>query len=105
MSDLISREDAIKVFSQRARILQGEYGDLGGACSGAMKIIESLPSAEPERKKGMWLEKEVTTVGKCRIKELQSAKCSVCGRYHTTPFLYYFGDYNYCPSCGARMTR
>ena len=47
MDDLIRREDAIEVLSQRVRILQGEYGDLGGACSGAVKIIESLPSAKP----------------------------------------------------------
>lgn len=48
MSDLIRREDAIKVLSQRAEILRGEYGDLGGACSGALKIIKAMPSAEPE---------------------------------------------------------
>ena len=48
MSDLIKRDDAIKILSQRAEILQGEYGDLGGACSGVLKIIESLPSTESE---------------------------------------------------------
>ena len=37
------------------------------------------------------------------IKEWQSAKCSVCGKYHTTPYLYYFDDFNFCPNCGARM--
>jgi hypothetical protein len=50
MSDLIRRKDAIKILSERAEILRGEYGDLGGACSGAVKLIEALPSAEPERK-------------------------------------------------------
>ena len=37
------------------------------------------------------------------IEEWQSAKCSKCGKYHTTPYLYFFTDYAYCPNCGARM--
>ena len=49
MSDLIRREDAIEILSERAESLRGMQGDLGGACRGAMRIIESLPSAEPER--------------------------------------------------------
>ena len=36
------------------------------------------------------------------IEEWQSAKCSKCGKYHTTPYLYYFTDYAYCPNCGVR---
>ncbi|MBP5782056.1 MAG: hypothetical protein J6W04_00800, partial [Bacteroidales bacterium] len=48
MSDLIRREDAINALSGRAKSLRGEFGDLGGACSGAAKIIEALPSAEDE---------------------------------------------------------
>ena len=50
MSDLINREDAIEILSERAESLRGMNGDLGGACRGAMRIIEALPSAEPERK-------------------------------------------------------
>ena len=50
MSDLIRREDAIEILSERAESLRGMQGDLGGACRGAMRIIEALPSAEPERK-------------------------------------------------------
>ena len=37
------------------------------------------------------------------IEEWQSARCSVCGKYHTTPYMYYFNDFAYCPSCGAKM--
>lgn len=51
-------------------------------------------------KHGRWEEK---TVSYYRIEQWQSARCSVCGRYHTTPYLYYFTDYNHCPSCGAQM--
>lgn len=35
--------------------------------------------------------------------EMQSAKCSLCEKYLTTPFLYYFNEYAYCPNCGAKM--
>lgn len=37
------------------------------------------------------------------IDEWQSARCSVCGKYHTTPYMYYFDHFNYCPNCGAKM--
>ena len=40
---------------------------------------------------------------KAHIDEWQSAKCSRCGLYHTTPYLYYFKDYKYCPNCGCEM--
>ena len=57
-----------------------------------------------EFKSGKWKEKEVFVEGEAKaIEEWQSAKCSVCGRYHTTPYLYYFNNYAYCPNCGAKM--
>ena len=37
------------------------------------------------------------------IEEWQSARCSVCHKYHTTPYMYYFDNYNFCPNCGADM--
>ena len=37
------------------------------------------------------------------IKDWQSARCSQCRRYHTTPFLYSLTSYPFCPMCGARM--
>lgn len=49
-----------------------------------------------------WIEREVIDAGEVCL-NLQSAKCSKCGRYHTTPYLYYFYEYNYCPHCGRRM--
>lgn len=55
-------------------------------------------------KHGKWIEREVVTDNKAEvIGEWQSAKCSVCGKYHTTPYLYYFSHYDYCPHCGAKM--
>jgi len=46
-----------------------------------------------------WINKEVLNG-----QMFQSAKCSACGCYHTTPYAFnHFTKYNYCPSCGAKM--
>lgn len=53
---------------------------------------------------GRWEEKEVTDdLGAKVITEWQSCKCSVCGKYLTTPYMYFFTCYAYCPNCGAHM--
>lgn len=67
----------------------------------AVKALSALPSAQPERKRGKWIERGVYPNGS--ITEWQSAKCSACGRWHTTPYLYYFSHTTYCPNCGADM--
>lgn len=67
----------------------------------ATSVLEELPSAE--RKKGKWDEQKVFDTKGSGIEEMQSAKCSKCGRYHTTPYLYFFDDFNFCPNCGADM--
>ena len=54
-------------------------------------------------KKGEWLERTVENVKAAGVEEIQSARCSVCGLYHTTPYMYYFSEYKYCPNCGAYM--
>lgn len=64
-------------------------------------IIKAAPSAD--RPSGEWVEKEVMVDEDTNITEWQSAKCSVCGKYHTTPYMYYFDSFNYCPNCGAKM--
>ena len=56
-----------------------------------------------DRPSGEWVEKEVVVDEDTDITEWQSAKCSVCGKYHTTPYMYYFDSFNYCPNCGAKM--
>ena len=58
-----------------------------------------------EHKRGQWTEKQIVQEhgDEPIIDEWQSASCSECGRYHTTPFMYFFHDYNYCPYCGADM--
>ena len=64
--------------------------------------VKNMPTIEPEQRTGKWIDREVIDK-KNVIEEWQSARCSVCGRYHTTPYMYYFDSYNYCPNCGADM--
>lgn len=54
-------------------------------------------------RRGRWEEREHFANVECPINEWQSARCSICGKYHTTPYMYYFDLYNYCPNCGAKM--
>lgn len=65
-------------------------------------ILEALSA---DAVQGEWKDKEVfnDTDDDHIVEEWQSARCSVCGKYHTTPYMYYFDDFNYCPNCGARM--
>ena len=57
------------------------------------------------RPHGEWKDKEVfnETDDDHIVDEWQSARCSVCGKYHTTPYMYYFDNFNFCPNCGADM--
>ena len=65
--------------------------------------VISLLITQPiiEQKTGKWEERKVSS--ERVIDEWQSARCSVCGKYHTTPYMYYFNDFNFCPNCGADM--
>lgn len=71
------------------------------------EIADILERADADRPQGEWVEKTKfhNADDDPIIEEWQSAKCSVCGKYHTTPYLYYFDDYNYCPNCGADMRK
>ena len=92
-TDLISRADAIDaVASITMSIHLSEV-----ICD---KLL-ALPSADAVH--GEWVEKEVMVDEDTNITEWQSARCSVCGKYHTTPYMYYFDNFNFCPNCGAKM--
>ena len=47
--------------------------------------IKHLPSAQPERKKGRWINMD------------DHVMCSCCGATH------YGSDKNFCPNCGAKI--
>ena len=65
--------------------------------------INHMPTIEPERKKGKWIEHHVYADEEKVIEEWQSCKCSVCGRYDTRPYLYNFDEPHFCSWCGADM--
>jgi len=74
MQDLISRQAAI---------------DALDCINGTEEVLRSLPSAQPERKTGHWVDND------------EAYECSVCSS------LFYIedgtGDMNFCPNCGAKM--
>lgn len=68
--------------------------------------VEVQPTIEPPT--GKWEDTAVFYIGDNLgdskvIDSWQSARCSNCGKYHTTPYMYYFTKYEICPHCGARM--
>ena len=104
MSDLIRRHDAIDAMYQLEAEDIETYGcsiPEGFDAKPAVEALEALPSAEPERKKGEWMEKETFDNADYEIPVWQSARCSVCGKYMTAPYQYYFTDFSYCPNCGS----
>lgn len=92
VDDLIRRADAVALAS--------------GGCHPAnlAEELAKLPSAQPERKTGKWIEKHHGySDEEFVIEEWQSCRCSECGRYDTRPYIYYFSEPNYCSYCGADM--
>ena len=69
------------------------------------KLIDRQPTADVrENVKGGWLDMERIEEAEANvITEWQQARCSVCGKWHTTPYMYFFTHDNYCPNCGADM--
>jgi Zn finger protein HypA/HybF involved in hydrogenase expression len=68
------------------------------------EVEEALNMAIEALSKGHWIEKEVFDNQDSEVIEsYQSARCSHCGKYHTTPYSYFFDNYNFCPNCGADM--
>ena len=84
MSDLISKQDAIRL---------AEQGQIQGF-EWQFKKLCTLPSAEPERKKGKWI---ITS----EFEDCRYAKCNQC---NVTQVFYYDKPLtNFCPDCGADM--
>ena len=95
MSDLIDRQAAIRWVKTECN----PYGKPTLEFESGKRVIEHLeqmPSAQPERKKGKWLECE------SYYYELHF-KCSVCGKNEAMPTRMYKPIWEYCPNCGAKM--
>ena len=111
MSECMTQEDAMNMSNEQAVAILKPLMDMmrdqnGCPISDAYfavgKAIEAL--SQPKRIKSRWTEKTVSENPRaCGIREWQSAKCSACGKYHSTPYLYSFTEYAFCPMCGAEM--
>ena len=67
--------------------------------------IDSQPTADVrENVRGEWIDCEVVHDRKdAKITDWQQARCSICGKWHTTPYMYNWDHFEYCPNCGAQM--
>ena len=90
MNDLISRQAAIKYLMTNMNWYDedGYESDDDYKRECITELINGVPSAQPERIRGRWIEKpHVHGV----------AYCSLCDyELHTN-------DTNFCPNCGAKM--
>lgn len=86
MDDTISRADAIEQIQTWAvnlinpKMLSRED---------AIYILESMPSAQPERKKGKWINRSLNIL----YPEWERYTCSACGKHSY--------NYDFCPNCGS----
>lgn len=88
MNDFISRQAAIDAVRKFYDAILDFESDGHTVADSFEDIINALPSAQPERIRGRWIEKpHVHGV----------AYCSLCDyELHTN-------DTNFCPNCGAKM--
>lgn len=105
--DLIKRQDAIDALENHAcygieeleNLCNASVADSEGWLGGirdAIREIEAVPSAEPERKKGEWVYDGIRG-------RFPACKCSICGHYENADWALLQGA-NYCPHCGAEMS-
>ena len=87
MSDLISRADISFAVESLGEDYISQYKML--------ILINRMPSAEPERKKGEWVYDGIRG-------RFPACKCSICGYYENADWALLQGV-NYCPNCGADM--
>ena len=100
----MTREEAIEILTKSIKWFK-PYTSIAEEWEEAMSMAIEALQAEPV-KHGKWEEKETyLNEGDCEITEWQSARCSKCGKYHTTPYMYSFSNFNFCPDCGAKMDK
>ena len=87
MSDFIYRDQAIEAISELP-VKVDDFGYTWMIAGDVLKQIDDIPSAEPERKAGHWIDTD---------NYYQRWKCSECG-CHTRD-----AEPNYCPHCGTKM--
>ena len=92
MSDLISRQAAIDETWK-----EPEYTDPLNVLTEIRDRLMALPTIEPERKKGKWIDAVLPNDSG----GLQVQVCDQCNTFF--PLAYTGGGHNFCPNCGANM--
>ena len=95
MSDLIDRNDLYNEMNGKRLELHEKGISWSEFCRGfgfAMEFVKQLPSAEPERKNGKWIDGMPYVNSHWRV-------CSVCKESAPESS----GGYYFCPHCGADM--
>lgn len=92
--------DADKLLSER---MKSKYYHLpNGDVAIPIIDIENVPTIEPERNKGKWIERNPQNSDKCRLIE-----CDQCGFFHivgfNVPYEHWIENRNFCERCGADM--
>ena len=112
MDDLISRKAAIDAlrYAQHRFTVADEAGGMGTVkwsedviyFAAAERVLTELPSAQPERKQGKWIERNPQNSDTCRLIE-----CDQCGFSHivgfNVPYEHWIENRNFCERCGADM--
>lgn len=91
----MTNKDAVMVLKLFCGLDPEDKTSVSQAFKMAIKALEA-----EQRETAEWTEKKIFTDDR---HEYQSARCSACKLYHTTPFTYSFDEFKYCPHCGARM--
>lgn len=107
-ADLISRQAAILALAEQ--IMESALMDNPTTASTdidryrpiAELSLRDVPSAQPERKQGKWIERNPQNSDKCRLIE-----CDQCGFSHivgfNVPYEHWIENRNFCERCGADM--
>ena len=91
MTDLISRQAVFETIDDcNSDGLKGIFCSYDDG-ERFKEYIKKLPSAQPERKKGKWINRSLNIL----YPEWERYTCSVCGEHSNR--------YDYCPNCGAKM--
>ena len=83
------------------------WGDRQNWCLSGQEVedlINSIPTIEPERKTGRWIEEHIDITDKEHPKSFRFYRCSACSHV-AAPALFVDKEkwLSYCPHCGAYM--
>ena len=91
-NDLISRQDAVDEVQAIEYLATLRDGDVVVKMNDVEHILYTMPSAQPERKRGKWIKGANHGLG------VYTLTCDKCGYVDVSSNVI-----NYCPNCGAKM--